>query len=202
MTTTDIAGEAVETGKAACGWDFIVLMSRQGKIRLSEFFSSYSESDKRRIVRDIQADILPRAPKMCNIIEKGTYKFVYRRYASLYFVVGVPQGLNELIVLEQIHLFVEALDGYFNSVCELDLVFSLHKSLLILFEMFIGGMLCESNKREVLKAIVEAEELVEEMTKPGEDTASQLDDGLSFQEQFQLGRTPGRRQGNSGPGRR
>jgi len=57
--------------------------------------------------------------------------------------------------------------------------------------MFIGGMLCESNKRDVLKNIVEAEELVEEMTKPGEDTASQLDDGLSFHEQFQLGRTPG-----------
>jgi Clathrin adaptor complex small chain len=89
------------------------------------------------------------------------------------------------------------------AVCELDLVFSLHKSLLILFEMFIGGMLCESNKREVLKSIVEAEELVEEMTKPGEDTASQLDDGLSFQEQFQLGRTPGRRAGNNpAPGRR
>jgi len=30
-------------------------------------------------------------------------------------VVGVPLGMNELIVLEQIHLFVEALDGYFNS---------------------------------------------------------------------------------------
>ena len=85
-------------------------------------------------------------------------------------------------------------------VCELDLVFSLHKSLLILFEMFIGGMLCENNKREVLKAIVEAEELVEEMTKPGEDTASQLDDGLSFHEQFQLGRTPGRRTGQQGGG--
>lgn len=180
----------------------MVLMSRQGKIRLSEFFSSFSESEKRRILRDIAGDILPRAPKMCNIIEKGTFKFVYRRYASLYFVVGVPPGLNELIVLEQIHLFVEALDGYFNSVCELDLVFSLHKSLLILFEMFVGGMLCESNKREVLKAIVEAEELVEEMTKPGEDAASQLDDGLSFQEQFQLGRTPGRRGGPAQGGRR
>jgi AP-1 complex subunit sigma 1/2 len=52
---------------------------------------------------------------MCNIIEKGEYKFVYRRYASLYFVAGVPAEMNELIVLEQIHLFVEALDGYFNS---------------------------------------------------------------------------------------
>lgn len=177
------------------GWDFLVLMSRQGKIRLSEFFTSYTESEKRRILRDIAGDILPRAPKMCNIIEKGRFKFVYRRYASLYFIIGVPNGMNELIVLEQIHLFVEALDGYFKSVCELDLVFSLHKSLLILFEMFIGGMLCESNKQEVLKAINEAEELVEEMAKPGEDTASQLDDGLSFQEQFQLGRRPGRQKG-------
>jgi len=180
---------------AACGWKFIVLMSRQGKIRLAEFFSSYSESEKRRLLRDIAADVLPRQPKMCNIIEKGDSKFVYRRYASLYFVAGVPDGLNELIALEQIHLFVETLDGYFNSVCELDLVFSLHKSLMILFEMFIGGMLCESSKREVLRNIQEAEEMVEEQGKPGEDIGSQLDDGLSYQEQFQLGRKPGRRGG-------
>lgn len=56
----------------------------------------------------------------------------------------------------------------------------------VLFEMYIGGMLCESNKRE--------------MTKPGEDTAAQLDDGLSYQEQFQLGRKPGRRTGAQGGG--
>jgi Clathrin adaptor complex small chain len=119
--TTDMTGEAMDkdgnnsAAVAACGWGFIVLMSRQGKIRLSEFFASYSESEKRRILRDIAAEILPRAPKMCNIIEKGAYKYIYRRYASLYFVVGIPPGVNELIVLEQIHLFVEALDGYFNS---------------------------------------------------------------------------------------
>jgi AP-1 complex subunit sigma 1/2 len=105
----------VTSSKGACGWHFIVLMSRQGKIRLSEFFSSYSESEKRRILRDIAADVLPRQPKMCNIIEKGSYKFVYRRYASLYFIAGIPLEMNELLVLEQIHLFVEALDGYFNS---------------------------------------------------------------------------------------
>lgn len=118
---------------------------------------------------------------------------MYRRYASLYFIVGVPVHTNELLALEEIHLFVEALDGYFNSVCELDLVFSLHKSLSILFETFVGGMLAESNKREILKNIIEAEGLVEELSKAGEDVGSQLDDGLSYQEQFQLGRKPGRR---------
>jgi AP-1 complex subunit sigma 1/2 len=120
MVAYDVTGEAVHQNSnsammTSCGWNFVVLMSRQGKIRLSEFFASYSDSEKKRILRDIAADVLPRAPKMCNIIEKGTYKFVYRRYASLYFVAGVSQGCNELIVLEQIHLFVEALDGYFNS---------------------------------------------------------------------------------------
>jgi AP-1 complex subunit sigma 1/2 len=90
-------------------------MSRQGKIRLSEFFSSFTDSEKRRIIRDVASDVLPRQAKMCNIIEKGEFKFVYRRYASLYFCVGVPLHVNELLVLEEIHLFVEALDGYFNS---------------------------------------------------------------------------------------
>jgi AP-1 complex subunit sigma 1/2 len=137
MTDHHHAGGGASSFGTNMGWNFIVLMSRQGKIRLSEFFTSYSESTKKRILRDIAIDILPRAAKMCNIIEKGTYKFVYRRYASLYFVVGIPAGntndaagdssglvpsssagagiANELIVLEQIHLFVEALDGYFNS---------------------------------------------------------------------------------------
>jgi len=125
---------------AQVGWNFIVLMSRQGKIRLSEFFSSYAESEKRRILRDIAGDILPRAPKMCNIIEKGTYKFVYRRYASLYFVVGVPLGMNELIVLEQIHLFVEALDGYFNSgkvICFWRFVFTMDTLVDFLKKVFL-----------------------------------------------------------------
>lgn len=34
---------------------------------------------------------------------------------------------NELSMLEFIHLFVEVLDQYFGSVCELDLVFNFYK---------------------------------------------------------------------------
>ena len=59
--TTDVTGEAITNSAVAnCGWAFVVLMSRQGKIRLSEFFQSYTESEKRRILRDIGADILVR----------------------------------------------------------------------------------------------------------------------------------------------
>ena len=39
-----------------------------------------------------------------------SYKVVYRRYASLFFVVGVDADENELAVLEFIHMLVETLD--------------------------------------------------------------------------------------------
>ena len=46
---------------------------------------------------------------------------IYRRYASLFFVVGVDSDdENELSILEFIHSLVETMDKYFESVCELD----------------------------------------------------------------------------------
>jgi hypothetical protein len=56
-----------------------------------------------------------------------TYKIVYRRYAGLFFSLGIDVSDNELGALEAIHLFVEILDHYFSNVCELDLVFNFHK---------------------------------------------------------------------------
>jgi AP-1 complex subunit sigma 1/2 len=51
-----------------------------------------------------------------------------------------------LIILEQIHLFVEILDRYFGNVCELDIIFNFHKAYYILDELFIGGHLQETSK--------------------------------------------------------
>ena len=47
----------------------------------------------------------------------------YRRYASLYFVVGFDGDENELALLEWIHCLVETLDSVFSNVCELDILF-------------------------------------------------------------------------------
>lgn len=41
---------------------------------------------------------------------------VYRRYASLFFIVGLDGDENELAALELIHCLVEALDKYFGNV--------------------------------------------------------------------------------------
>ena len=47
---------------------------------------------------------------------------IYRRYASLYFIIGIDidEEINELSMLEFIHNMVETLDKYFENVCELD----------------------------------------------------------------------------------
>lgn len=131
--------------------NFILLVSRQGKTRLTKWFSSYSAKEKVRAIRELTASVLARPPKLCNFLEWQDKKVVYKRYASLYFIACVDKTDNELIVLEQIHLFVEVLDRYFGNVCELDIIFNFHKAYYILDELFIGGHLQETSKAEVLR---------------------------------------------------
>lgn len=71
--------------------------------------------------------IVSRDRKYTNFVEYQNYKLIYRRYAGLYFSLGVDVTDNELAYLESIHLFVELLDEYFRNVCELDIVFNFNK---------------------------------------------------------------------------
>ncbi|CAM9595594.1 unnamed protein product [Ectocarpus sp. 12 AP-2014] len=121
--------------------NFLLLISRQGKTRLTKWYQTYSAKEKARTVREITSTVLARAPKMCNFVEWRDKKIVYKRYASLFFVACIDQDDNELITLEKIHLFVEVLDRYFGNVCELDIIFNFHKAYYILDELFIGGEL-------------------------------------------------------------
>jgi len=99
-------------------------MSKQGKVRLAAYFKdNITDREKARDVRFIQNKVLDSSSRYSNIIEKGNEKLVFRRYASLFFIASVPLDMNELIVLEEIHLFVEVLDHYFGNVCELDIIF-------------------------------------------------------------------------------
>lgn len=82
---------------------------------------------------------------------------IYRRYASLYFSFCLDINDNDLLYLETIHLFVELLDKFFESVCELDLVFQFHKVYGLIDEMFLAGEVQESSKRVILDRIAELE---------------------------------------------
>jgi AP-1 complex subunit sigma 1/2 len=115
--------------------------------------------ERGRIVREVSSLVLNRAPKMCNFLEYKDQKLVYKRYASLFFVMGIGKEDNELMTLEMIHQYVEVLDRYFGNVCELDVIFNFHKAYYILDELFIGGELQETNKREVMRVVVAHETL-------------------------------------------
>uniref|UniRef100_A0A8C1QX96 Adaptor related protein complex 1 subunit sigma 3a n=1 Tax=Cyprinus carpio TaxID=7962 RepID=A0A8C1QX96_CYPCA len=95
---------------------FLLLFSRQGKLRLQKWFTALSDRDKKKIIRDVMQMVLVRPPKSCNFLQWRDLKIVYRRYASLYFCCGLEQGDNELITLELLHRYVELLDQYFGNV--------------------------------------------------------------------------------------
>ncbi|KAK8617521.1 hypothetical protein V6N13_080433 [Hibiscus sabdariffa] len=82
-------------------------------------------------------------------------------YASLYFCMCIDPDGNELEILEIIHHYVEVLDRYFGSVCELDLIYNFHKAYYILDEILISGELQEPGKRTIVRAVAAQDSLVE-----------------------------------------
>ena len=70
----------------------MLLLSRQGKVRLAKWYTTLSQKERAKIVKEVTSIVLPRAPKLCNFIDWRDGKIVYRRYASLYFICGIDQG--------------------------------------------------------------------------------------------------------------
>ncbi|WKY13892.1 hypothetical protein Q1695_004607 [Nippostrongylus brasiliensis] len=144
---------------------FMLLFSRQGKLRLQKWYTAYQDKMKKKICRELITQILARKPKMCAFLEYKDLKIVYKRYASLYFCCAIEQTDNELICLEVIHRYVELLDKYFGSVCELDIIFNFEKAYFILDEFLLAGEIQETSKKQVLKAIA-AQDLIQEEETP------------------------------------
>lgn len=107
--------------------EFVLLVNRQGKTRLTRWYTTTSQKERAKMTRQIISQITNRAPKLCNVLEWQDKKVIYRKYASLYFIAGVSGYENELYMLEALHHFVESLDKLFGNVCELDLIYNFHK---------------------------------------------------------------------------
>ena len=142
---------------------FALLFSKQGKIRLSKYYEPYSQASRLKLQRDVMNLVIPRPSRLCNVVDYKTYKLVYKRYASLYFVFAVDADDNVLLALEKIQRFVEILDGYFGNVCELDLIYQFTKAYYVLDEVFVAGEMQESSKRLVARLVNEQDALVEQM---------------------------------------
>ncbi|KAM7259221.1 hypothetical protein ACFE04_014962 [Oxalis oulophora] len=141
---------------------FVCLISRQGKVRLTKWYSPYTQKERSKVIRELSGVILTRGPKLCNFVEWRGHKVAYKRcYPTTTTTTISVSDDNELEVLEMIHHFVEVLDRYFGSVCELDLIFNFHKAYYILDEILIAGELQESSKKTVARLIAAQDSLVE-----------------------------------------
>nr|XP_020441426.1 AP-1 complex subunit sigma-3 isoform X2 [Monopterus albus]XP_020441435.1 AP-1 complex subunit sigma-3 isoform X2 [Monopterus albus]XP_020441443.1 AP-1 complex subunit sigma-3 isoform X2 [Monopterus albus]XP_020441449.1 AP-1 complex subunit sigma-3 isoform X2 [Monopterus albus]XP_020441456.1 AP-1 complex subunit sigma-3 isoform X2 [Monopterus albus] len=149
---------------------FLLLFSRQGKLRLQKWFTPLTDREKKKVIRDMMMLVLARPQRFCNFLQWRDLKIVYKRYASLYFCAALDNQDNELLTLEVLHRYVELLDKYFGNVCELDIIFNFEKAYFILDEFLMGGEILETSKAAVGVCLEEADtlqETVEEyMSKP------------------------------------
>lgn len=53
---------------------FMLLFSRQGKVRLQKWFYAIGDKEKKKILRDLVAIVLSRRPKMCNFLDWKDFK--------------------------------------------------------------------------------------------------------------------------------
>ncbi|KAI4138840.1 MAG: hypothetical protein LQ341_004490 [Variospora aurantia] len=139
--------------------NYLILLSRQGKVRLAKWFTTLSPKDKAKIIKDVSQLVLSRRTRMCNFLEYKDTKVVYRRYASLFFIAGCSSTDNELITLEIVHRYVEQMDKYYGNVCELDIIFNFQKAYFILDELLLAGEIQESSKKNVLRCIGQQDSL-------------------------------------------
>ena len=63
---------------------FVLLISRQGKVRLTKWYSPYSAKEKARAVREVSGAVLSRQQKQCNFLEYKDKKIIYKRSVCLW----------------------------------------------------------------------------------------------------------------------
>jgi AP-4 complex subunit sigma-1 len=133
---------------------FVLLVNKQGQTRLAQYTNWMTIPERTALEGEVVRKCLQRRDHECSFVEHLQYKLIYRRYASLFFIVGVDGDENELGVLEFIHCVVETFDKYFENVCELDVMFNVDKAHFILEEMVANGAVIETNKMNILQTLM------------------------------------------------
>ena len=64
----------------------LMLINRQGKIRLIKWYSTFQVADRTKYMREIAVMVIGRSSRLSNFMEYGQYKIIYKRYASLYCI--------------------------------------------------------------------------------------------------------------------
>jgi AP-4 complex subunit sigma-1 len=134
--------------------------NKQGQTRYSSYYEWISMEERVALESEIIRKCLSRSELQCSFLEYRGYKVIYRRYASLFFIVGTKPDLagtenneNELGMLEFIHTLVETMDKWAGSICELDIMYQLEEVHFLVDEMVQNGYIAETNRANILRPI-------------------------------------------------
>lgn len=131
---------------------WMALFSRLGKVRLRQFYVSMPIAKQTKTISDATALVLKRTPSQAAFVDFKDSKLIYRRYASLYVCFCMERDDNEILALECIHRYVQALDQSFGSVTELDIIFGFQTAYAILNEMIMAGNMIEPSLIQLRKS--------------------------------------------------
>lgn len=131
-----------------------------GQTRYSSYYEWISMDERTALESEIIRKCLSRSETQCSFLEYRGHKVIYRRYASLFFIVGTKTDKkgtenteNELEMLEFIHTLVECMvrrvDASTHVYCTIACSFA-NFCFGSLFAWFLFGMSgCRTNGREV-----------------------------------------------------
>jgi len=71
--------------------EFVLLVNKQGQTRMSQYAKFKTIAERTALEAEIVRKCLSRGEELCSFIEHMNYKLIYRRYASLFFIVGVDK---------------------------------------------------------------------------------------------------------------
>ena len=68
---------------------FVLLVNKQGQTRLAQYTNYITIKERVTLEGELVRKCLSRNENQCSFIEHRQYKVIYRRYASLYFIIGL-----------------------------------------------------------------------------------------------------------------
>ena len=96
---------------------FLLMVNKLGQTRVAQYYEHISTTEKKTLESELVRKCLSRNIDKSFVFTHMNYKIIYRRYASLYFIVGIDETeQNELSCYLLIHRFVQFLDKYFENV--------------------------------------------------------------------------------------
>ncbi|KAF2732040.1 adaptor protein complex AP-3 small subunit [Polyplosphaeria fusca] len=150
----------------------VLVFNNAGQPRLTKFYTQLETSVQQRLISEVFTLVANRPNSACNFLplppllassskssapttpHNDTPSLVtYRHYATLYFMVISTSTESPLALLDLIQVFVQALDGLFENVCELDLIFNFETLHATLGELIVGGVVVETQLDKVIEGV-------------------------------------------------